>query len=178
MTEEQASKKAPASAPPPQAGAESRARGPLARWGAPAFWMSCGALLAGLVAGAVILVQRVGVERDMMAVAATMPMSPPPVAPIPAVAAAVPVPQVQPVPRAPAAQAVKALAQQSAARKHKAKPRPRVYRVRMAIEKKYPEVFRRCRPLGESGAVECRHHICNGAERDGPACKPYRSKPR
>jgi hypothetical protein len=41
----------------------------------------------------------------------------------------------------------------------------------------YSQIFRRCPQPGEPGAVECRRHICNGAEREGPACKPFRSGP-
>src|SRR6185369_18022877 len=48
-------------------------RAPLGEWRGPAFWMACGALVAGLAAAAVIVLQRVAVERDMMAVAATLP---------------------------------------------------------------------------------------------------------
>jgi hypothetical protein len=64
--------KAPAAGAQPSAGAEPK-RAPLGAWRGPAFWMSCGAVLAGLAAGAVVLVQRVGVERDLMAVATTLP---------------------------------------------------------------------------------------------------------
>ena len=41
----------------------------------------------------------------------------------------------------------------------------------------YSQIFRRCPQPGEPGAVECRRHICNGAESEGPACKPFRSGP-
>lgn len=35
----------------------------------------------------------------------------------------------------------------------------------------YSQVFRRCPPPGAYGALECRKHICNGAEGKGPACR-------
>jgi len=88
MTEKQAASEE-AQPPPSKAGAESHAhkappeppaspsappsRERLIDWQGPVFWMSCGALLAGLAAGAVVLAQRVGVERDLMAVATTLP---------------------------------------------------------------------------------------------------------
>src|SRR5438045_4045256 len=67
----------PHASPPPRSGPGEGARAPLGEWRGPAFWMACGALLTAMAAGAVVLAQRVGVERDMMAVAATMPASTP-----------------------------------------------------------------------------------------------------
>jgi len=170
--------------------------------------MSCGALLAGLAAGAVVLAQRVGVERDLMAVATTLPAresarTAPPIA-----AAAVRREQVpahdagsDPKP-APAAlegtsgqeertQKARTVRRQSASAsagtvtrvQHRAssikQPTRRVARRKAAGESlKYAEVFKRCPPPGQAGAVECRRHICNGAESEGPACAPYRGKLR
>jgi hypothetical protein len=63
--------------------------------------MACGALLAGLLGGGAVLVQRVAVERDMMAVAATLPQSVSSTAAASGTVIAVPPPQAG-VPAAPA----------------------------------------------------------------------------
>ena len=42
----------------------------------------------------------------------------------------------------------------------------------------YSATFRRCPIPGETGAVECRRHICNGAEGRSAACKPYKGRMR
>lgn len=76
MTEQHAHSGAEEPAPPSEETPDSHAdqpRAPLGEWRGPAFWMACGALLAGLVGGVAVLVERVAVERDMMAVAATLP---------------------------------------------------------------------------------------------------------
>lgn len=46
------------------------------------------------------------------------------------------------------------------------------------LQNYYSAIFRRCPQPGEPGAIECRRHICNGAESEGPACKPYRNASR
>jgi hypothetical protein len=46
------------------------------------------------------------------------------------------------------------------------------------LQNYYSVIFRRCPQPGEPGAIECRRHICNGAESEGPACKPYRNAAR
>lgn len=38
-------------------------------------------------------------------------------------------------------------------------------------ESLYSQVFKRCPPPGAYGALQCRKHICNGAEGLGPACR-------
>lgn len=38
---------------------------------------------------------------------------------------------------------------------------------------RYSAVFARCPRPGESGAVECRRAVCDGAARKAPACAPY-----
>lgn len=196
--------------PEPDAGAEPRA-GPekpagarLVEWQAPVFWMSCGALLAGLVGGAVVLAQRVGIERDLMAVATTLPPAAP-AAPAAAVrrpepAEPEPASASKPVPaemEGPSVQAPETRKTVSAPRPNAraasalAKPAPRHAAAREPVRKKtaarrkqaasvdsYSDVFKRCPWPGESGAVECRRHICNGAESEGPACRPYRSRMR
>lgn len=106
----------------------------------------------------------------MMAVAATLPQSAP--APRPVVEA----PAMPP----PAPQAAAAPVAEPEAHPHKAKPKAKartVKRHQAVVERKqFAEVFKRCPPLGEPGALRCRHDICNGAERQGAACKPYRGK--
>ena len=194
-------------APEAHAGAQDAAknglaaRPPLGEWGGPVFWMACGALLAGLAAGVVVLVQRVGVERDMMAVAATLPQAAPQTAspPVPPAAA-----RPSPVTDSGAAPS-SALAQQPSAslaapgtaaretrpadsrvvRRHaaphpsamavklQAQPGKQARRTRVAADQKYAWVFKRCPASGLPGALQCRRDICNGAERKGPACKPY-----
>lgn len=96
MTEQHAHSGAEEPAPPSKAAEDGRAgspraeddgkagRAPLGEWRGPAFWMACGALLAGLVGATVVLVERVAVERDMMAVAATLPQPGSPAQPTPA----------------------------------------------------------------------------------------------
>jgi hypothetical protein len=220
------------------------ARAALGEWRAPAFWMTCGALLVMLVMGAVMLVQRVGVERDMMAVAATataadtavaapgtaaaptasaaaapgatgaVPAAPAPVAPRIAAQEApgrsgladTPAARAEPPARAPAAAppkvragslapgaratgrapaasrpaaalpAVKATAKpprkDGAKRKLKRSTRSKIH----TQEGNYAKIFIRCPLPGEPGSVECRRHICNGAESEGPACKPYKGR--
>lgn len=213
-------------------GPEPVAQPPLGEWRAPLFWMACGALLAGLAAGAVILAQRVGVERDMAAVAGMLPPpaavgpdahAPSATAPGPAAAAGAPSHQpsktaprlaaeasVAPAARGPAAVAARtqpaspatapvarrapstaarvaggtAAARAPSVRKPSAqqgrkvaarpKAKPHAKRKPPPESTLYWEVFKRCPLPGEPGAVECRRHICNGAEREGPACKPYR----
>ncbi|WP_426335775.1 hypothetical protein ACN9MY_16505 [Pseudoduganella sp. R-31] len=215
MTEQQDDSEKPQPPPAQDAGAEppvrpgrsSRAR--LLEWQGPVFWMSCGALLAGLAGGAVVLAQRVGIERDLMAVATTL-------APDGGRAQAAPGPQA--VARAPALaepgmqgasrQGGSALEGSSvtepaaskpvAAPRHRARPgngatarskhqasakqpprkKSALRRKLVAEPERYAEVFKRCPWPGERGAVECRRHICNGAESEGPACRPYRSKLR
>lgn len=208
MTEEPEQHETPAAAPP------SHASPPLGGWRVPVFWMACGALLAGLAGGAVMLAQRIGVERDMAAVAAlaspttpTPPSMPPaaptPPAPQPAPSASLSqagapattpvVPAAAPPPVAaartpPASEArtssraarATVVAKQAKAKRADAVSKPRkarAYRRKAAAEKSlYWEVFKRCPLPGEPGAVECRRHICNGAEGKGPACKSYRGK--
>lgn len=194
MTEEQARKEGPPSqpppAPPPAGGAElpprpePPARAKLMDWQGPAFWMSCGALLAGLAGGAVVLAQRVGVERDLMAVATTLPQAAatPPSAPAPASAsekkADVAVMEGSSTERAAAPPAVRA--PKMKATTVKARPRKKTAARRKAVAEpaSYAEVFKRCPTAGQAGAVQCRRDICNGAEKDGPACRPYRPKLR
>lgn len=211
--------------PPPAA-----ARAPLGEWRIAAFWMTCGALLVLLALGAFMLVQRVGVERDMMAVAATAtapaPTDPAPAAmsaprtapamaspPAPAVAApriaanqsrsgaALPdtlgarQPGTATAPRtaSPSARAdslaprVKAPARLSGAKAAARPPRQNAARRNLkrsarsevpTQEGNYAKIFIRCPLPGEPGSVECRRHICNGAESEGPACKPYRGRLR
>jgi hypothetical protein len=210
MTDKQAGSDAKQPPPPPEGGAEPHARtekpsgAGLVEWQAPVFWMSCGALLAGLVAGAVVLVQRVGIERDLMAVATTLPPAAPTTAPAaprsiePAVPAPAPTskpssaemagPSVQepdarktvatPRRTARSAKAVAKPAPRYAAATQPARKKTAVRRKQLASVGGYSEVFKRCPWPGEPGAVECRRHICNGAESEGPACKPYRSKLR
>ncbi|MGO4377818.1 hypothetical protein AB4Z19_06070 [Pseudoduganella sp. RAF19] len=52
-----------------------------------------------------------------------------------------------------------------------AQVRPRTPRKERITRDLYAEVFRRCPPPGAYGALECRKHICNGAEGRGPACR-------
>lgn len=210
-------------------GAEPAAQPPLGEWRAPVFWMACGALLAGLAVGAVVLVQRVGLERDMAAVAGMLP--PPaaalrgsdtpaagaasgPVRPSPAsadaselaAAAGVAAPPLAEAANGPAAAAADAPATAAAvasvarrapasvargagaaaarkppasqARKAAARLKAKAHAKRKPPPEStlYWEVFKRCPLPGEPGAVECRRHICNGAEREGPACNAYRKK--
>jgi len=193
--------------PPARAGQSSPAR--LVEWHGPVFWMSCGALLAGLVAGAVVLAQRVGVERDLMAVATTLPARDSRAAAFPAPETALRGPErVERVPPAASTPGLSALegtsVQDAPPRKAATAPRHSVrtagvvparsqhqatakkpVRKKIAARRKaaagpdrYSEVFKRCPWPGEPGAVECRRHICNGAESEGPACKPYRSMRR
>ena len=221
--------------PPPAA-----ARAPLGDWRIAAFWMTCGALLVLLALGAFMLVQRVGVERDMMAVAATaaapvaadpapatgiasrtVVASPalataPAMASPPAPAAAAPrigadeargrnalpdkpgdaepgtataAGSASPTARAGAlAPRAKAPARPSGAkaaakppRQHAAARRSLKRSARSEVhtqEGNYARIFARCPLPGEPGSVECRRHICNGAESEGPACKPYRGRLR
>lgn len=209
---------------------------PLGDWRGPLFWMACGALVAGLVGGAVVLAQRVGVERDMAAVATTLP---PPTglpdaalesaarfearAPVRATEAAPPraieAASARTVPPSPGAQAGSASPPAAAAKPpaphklavpaHGASPRTVEHRppsgaalakrkeakrapasrsqiqtrqgrrrLDPKLEALYAEVFKRCPRPGEAGSVECRRHICNGAEGKGLACKPYRTRLR
>jgi hypothetical protein len=207
MTDKQADDDAKQPPSPPEGGAEPRARtekpssAGLVEWQAPVFWMSCGALLAGLVAGAVVLVQRVGIERDLMAVATTLPPAAQATAVAvprrhePAVPAAAPAatpgpsdmegPSVQepdtrkivatPRRTARSAKLVAKPAPRHAAATQPARKKTAVRRKQLANVGGYSEVFKRCPWPGEPGAVECRRHVCNGAESEGPACKPYRS---
>ncbi|MGW8392321.1 hypothetical protein [Pseudoduganella sp. HUAS MS19] len=225
MTEQQAGSEGgqpppePAQSPPPQqqAGAQPHARAeaaPRARlpeWQGPVFWMACGALLAGLAAGAVVLAQRVGIERDLMAVATTLPAhaakagvppateagpKPDRTAPEresadtagpaalsgasgeqPAISGSAASPEAKPAMRHRTRSASPVVAQHGS---NKVAPRKRTGARRKAIADtgKYSEVFKRCPPPGQAGAVECRRHICNGAESEGPACRPYRGKLR
>ncbi|SFG67976.1 hypothetical protein SAMN05518865_11612 [Duganella sp. CF458] len=214
MTEQQAGSKE--TQPPSSTGAgaepparpEPPARGRLADWQGPAFWMSCGALLAGLTGGAVVLAQRVGVERDLMAVATTLPPREEARAtPSPAESAArrQVVPEPEPVlagkPHSSAMEGTSG--QDEGVRKVKTtrrrgasasngsathaqhqvsarQPERKKYVVRRKAAKAetYSEVFKRCPSPGAAGAVECRRHICNGAESEGQACRPYRGKLR
>lgn len=196
--------------PEPDAGAEPRARAGkptgagLAEWQAPVFWMSCGALLAGLVGGAVVLAQRVGVERDLMAVATTLPpvapaapaaavLRPEPAKPEPASAskpapaalegASVQEPETRKTvaarrPNARAAGVLAKPAPRHAAAREPARKKTTARRKQAASADSYSDVFKRCPWPGEPGAVECRRHICNGAESEGPACRPYKSRMR
>ena len=206
MTEKQAGSEETQPPSSPDAGAAPPARpdpavrGRLVEWQAPAFWMSCGALLAGLAGGAVVLAQRVGVERDLMAVATTLPPRAAPRAPPPAESAAPLQVEAAPAPLAAERPHSPALAGTSGQEKGVGKVKTTYRRSagasigvasRAPVRKKsvarrkaapklenYAEVFKRCPPPGQSGAVECRRHICNGAESDGPACKPYSGKLR
>jgi hypothetical protein len=223
----------PAPDPDPATAAEASTASvpqpPLGAWRAPVFWMTCGALLAMLAGSAFIVAQRVGLERDIAALAGTLPspapvaqvaMAPGPAAPLAAApsAPAVPVPAPEPVPApapaplppaAPERQAeaerpvaakpnrvtgaavrekkahnsvrarapVRATANRQLARSDAKAARQRARRVKPAAEHDlYWEVFKRCPLPGEPGAVECRRHVCNGAEREGPACNSYRGK--
>lgn len=179
--------------PPPAAAAP-----PFGAWRAPVFWMACGALLAGLAVGAIVFAQRVGVERDLAALAGTLPPPPPPSpspsppppptpAPAPAPTVAQPVPEVipataaRPAPRARIQRGpVVAKHVTAQARKAPARLKQKSQARRKASQAKplYWEVFKRCPLPGNAGAVECRRHICNGAESDGQACAPYRRKRR
>ncbi|WP_374581041.1 hypothetical protein [Pseudoduganella sp.] len=181
-------------------------------WRAPVFWMACGALLACLAGGAVLVAQRIGVERDLAAVATLLP--PPPAAagapaappgqeaaagspahtvpadvlagPSTAASAAAPPPppalKTAKVKRGvegrkAGRQTAQRAPQVARAGKTARVSKPRAGQRRAAAEKSlYWEVFKRCPLPGEPGAVECRRHVCNGAERQGPACKPYRGK--
>jgi len=207
MKEPQAGSQDKRPPPPPEGGPEAHARQEkpsgirLAEWQGPVFWMSCGALLAGLVAGAVFLAQRVGLERDLMAVATTLPQAapepqarpreraePPPMAAARPAPSALEGPSVQepgtrqavPAPRHGARRAsiVDRHPSRHAAAKLPAPKKTAVPRKHLTETERYREVFKRCPAPGEPGAVECRRHICNGAEREGPACRPYRSKLR
>jgi len=195
--EGQAAPSPDAAAPPHGAGpraADPRpgAPAPLGDWRAAAFWMACGALLAGVAFGAVMRVQRVGVERDMMAVAATLPAAPASTpASIRAEAApatpAVLQPSVPP-PRPDIAARDTRPSETAVARRrvlhsppaHAAKAHAKsglsARAGRAAAEQKYAGVFKRCPPRGTPGALQCRRDICNGAEGRGPACKPYLRK--
>lgn len=187
----------------PQPGdAGKAARAPLGEWRGPAFWMACGALVAGLAGAAVVLVQRVAVERDMMAVAATLPqpvippqpaatgvsqaaVQPPAAAPLAAVPAKAPALRPSaPLSASHASPVRRHMARRPATSRTAAAPRAKFLgthaklsaqarRNRAAIEAKYAEVFKRCPPPGERGAIQCRRDICNGAEGNGPACKAY-----
>lgn len=177
------------------------ARPPLGEWRGPVFWMACGALLAGLATGVIALVQRVGVERDMMAVAATLPQAgsqaasapvlpavarPPPGADTgaaPSSTLALPPSASQSAP-GPAARGAQSVATRVVRRhvpprpsamavKLQAQPGKQARRMRVAADQKYAGVFKRCPASGLPGALQCRRDICNGAERKGPACKPY-----
>lgn len=215
MTDKQADSESAQQPTPPEPGAqpharpEPAARARLMEWQGPAFWMSCGALLAGLAAGAVVLAQRVGVERDLMAVANTLPQSERPAQAPPAPAAApqrkaLAQPEAETAEKPAPAALAGASSQDAAVAKPMALPRPKarsagsvakhatrhasakppshkkaLARRKAAVQTEmYSGVFKRCPWLGEPGAVECRRHICNGAESEGPACKPYRSKQR
>jgi hypothetical protein len=215
MTEQQDDSEKPEPPPAPDAGAKSSARADrasrarLLEWQGPVFWMSCGALLAGLAGGAVVLAQRVGIERDLMAVATTLApeggraqAAPGPEAvarapehvnqgpraaarpgqsalegsseqaPAPGKAVAAPHHRARP------ANAVTARPKHQASAKQPARKKSALRRKPAAESEKVAEVFKRCPWPGEPGAVECRRHICNGAESEGPACRPYRSKLR
>ncbi|KQV56377.1 MULTISPECIES: hypothetical protein [unclassified Duganella] len=210
MTEKQADSAKAQQAPPPEPGAQPHSGGqPAARgrpleWQGPVFWMSCGVLLAGLAGGAVVLAQRVGIERDLMAVATTLPpraaqaipspAAPTPVATVANVAASRPGPPPlsdsstrDAAPRQAAALPRPGGRSTGIAAKHPARyaGAKQPVRKKAAVRRKaapeterYPDVFKRCPWPGEPGAVECRRHICNGAESEGAACKPYRPKPR
>ena len=195
-----------------KSGTESRANSLPGDWRGPVFWMSCGALLAALAGGGVMLAQRVSDERDLLAVAATLPPArPAPEArgaaeqPAPDTAAAgrsvqeararaarqpdsasilsgaTQVPGAQQGAGAAASTEAKVKVRQSstrakgAASKRKAKP---AARRQVSAGERYADVFKRCPPPGVAGAVECRRHICNGAESEGPACRPYRGRLR
>jgi len=227
MTEKQAGSEKPDPASASKTGAEAHAHAAqpdpapatpsappshsrLLDWQGPAFWMSCGALLAGLAAGAVVLAQRVGVERDLMAVATTLPpREAAPTVPSAKAAAArrheVPPHEAEagqkPGPTALAgtsgqedeAQKAGPIRQENASAsrgiatrvkhragiaKHPTRKKTAARRKAAGESLKYAEVFKRCPPPGQPGAVECRRHICNGAESEGPACTPYRGKLR
>jgi hypothetical protein len=199
-------------APPPEATPDAHAgtqdaaqkpaaaRAPLGEWRGPVFWMACGALLAGLLAGTAVLVQRVAIERDMMAVAATLPQAAQ--APLPAVApgaaqqeagpasaavssSALPLRQSPALPDVRRAADDAGLGGDGAARhrggtrpsamtaKPHARPGRTAGRKHAAVHEKYAEVFKRCPQRGKPGALQCRRDICNGAEGSGPACKRY-----
>ena len=178
-----------------------RLNAPAADWRGPAFWMACGALLAVLAGAGVMLAQRVSAERDLAALARLVP--PPaqavPAAPAAPTAPSVP-PEAAPAVVLPAQAAASATPPRpAAARVHAPSALPKrphasvVARplvkdrlaaaapvrphsgkiVRRARRDSYSEVFRRCPAPGEAGAVECRRHICDGAEGKGPACRPY-----
>ncbi|WP_342118714.1 hypothetical protein [Pseudoduganella sp. OTU4001] len=148
-------------------------------------------------------------ERDMAAVAGTLPPVVEQAAPQPAVAlvpAPAPAPEPAPAPAAAEASApapdiapnavpappprvaarpaprlrAASVAKQNATPSRKAMARVKAKapnRRKLAREPLlYWEVFKRCPLPGEPGAVECRRHICNGAESEGPACKPYRRR--
>ena len=204
MNEQTESQEEPVAAHPatPQPGA----------WRAPVFWMACGALLAGLAGGAVLVAQPIGLERDMAAVATLLPPPPAPAdtpaAPVrqeaaaggpshsvpadvlagPSIAASAAPPSATPALKSAKAkrgvegrkagrQTAQRAPQVAKAGKTARMPKPRAGQRRAAAEKSlYWEVFKRCPLPGEPGAVECRRHVCNGAEREGPACKPYRGK--
>lgn len=201
MTEEPEPQEMPAAASVPNATV------PLGSWRAPVFWMACGALLVSLAGGAVMLAQRIGIERDMAAVAAlasppppppssvatsppvdavapaanAMVPTPPPAEPAAVVAAMPPPPGVSARPvsksRAAASPAWKQGKVKRAEAGSKKTGKARAYRRKADSEKSlYWEVFKRCPLPGEPGAVECRRHICNGAEGKGRACKAYRGK--
>lgn len=218
----------PPPAPDPEAAADpapARApQPPLGAWRVPVFWMACGALLAMLAGSAFVVAQRVGLERDIAALAGNLPPATPAPAPAPALVAAPPAPPASipapeptpvqaPAPLPPAqlergveaerpvaarpkrvagsaqrekkqsynatrARApVRAAASRQIARSGTKAARQRARSVKPAAEHDlYWEVFKRCPLPGEPGAVECRRHVCNGAEREGPACKSYRGK--
>ncbi|XLZ71595.1 hypothetical protein ABT364_06410 [Massilia sp. SR12] len=206
---------------PPAPAAPPVAMPPLGAWRVPLFWMGCGALLASLAGGAVLVAQRIGLERDMAAVATlvappsvpaessasaapaaapavTLPAATPATPALPAPPAqtgkeaSTPPPLAMGAPTAPKARLdrvpgdkrVKAKRPGSASKATryavqagKKAAKPRTYRSQAAGEKAlYWGVFKRCPLPGEPGAVECRRHICHGAEKKGPACKPYRGK--
>ena len=147
-----------------------------------------------------VLAQRVGVERDLMAVATTLPPREAPLAPPPAESAAprqaeaATAPLAAEKPHSPALAGtpgqeksvgkVKTTYRRSAGASIGVASRAPLRKKSVARSKatpnleNYAEVFKRCPPPGQSGAVECRRHICNGAESDGPACKPYSGKLR
>lgn len=59
----------------------------------------------------------------------------------------------------------------ASAKVHKDGKRP----LRHRVARRAPDsaTFRRCPPLGQSGAVMCRWHICNGGAGKEAACRPY-----
>jgi len=207
MTEQQAGKGDQQAPPPSEGGKEPHARpekpsgARLVEWQGPVFWMACGALLAGLAAGAVVLAQRVGIERDLMAVATTLPQADSATVarrheeaqPFAAAAgrpgpSALEGPSVQDQGTRKTVTAARHSAGRTSvsekhpsrhvAAKQAAPKKAAIPRRRAAEAERYAEVFKRCPAPGQPGAVECRRHICNGAEREGPACRPYRSKLR